>query len=181
LEYERSYPGSEANSRYFGGNEEDEFALGWPEDQMEVDDTGIDHHDKPWSPPPLDSEDEAGFGDEELQREHERLRGTTPPNSNLTRLREAFGGIQHTEADINMSIDEAFDIDLDFGPPEDNGVDFEALASCSSSVRPRVQKQYGRHAHQPVNQPAVQRPHPRPTQSRQQGAPTEQVTRSDLD
>ncbi|KIJ06070.1 hypothetical protein PAXINDRAFT_20719 [Paxillus involutus ATCC 200175] len=155
LEYERSYPGSEADSRYFGRNEEDEFALGWPEDQMEVNDTGVDHHDKPWSPLPLDSEDEARFGDEELQCEHEHLRGTTPPNSNLTRLQEAFGGIQHTEAVINMSIDEAFDIDLDFGPPEDNGVDFEALDSCSSS-------------------PAVQRPHPRPTQSHQQGAPTEQ-------
>ncbi|KIJ07182.1 hypothetical protein PAXINDRAFT_19620 [Paxillus involutus ATCC 200175] len=140
---------------------------------MEVDNTGIDHHDKPWSPPPFDSEDEAGFGDEELQREHECLWGTTPPNSNLTRLQEAFGGIQHTEADINMSIDKAFDIDLDFGPPEDNGVDFEALTSCSSSVRPHVQKQYGQHAHQPVNQPAVQHPHPCPMQSRQQGAPTE--------
>ncbi|KIJ19457.1 hypothetical protein PAXINDRAFT_7938 [Paxillus involutus ATCC 200175] len=174
LEYERSYPGSEADSRYFGRNEEDEFALGWPEDQMEVDDTGIDHHDKPWSPLPLDSEDEARFGDEELQREHKHLRGTTPSNSNLTRLQEAFGSIQYTEAVINMSIDEAFDIDLDFGPPEDNGVDFEALTSCSSSVRPCVQKQYGRHAHQPVNQPAVQRPHPHPTQSHQQGAPTEQ-------
>ncbi|KIJ12223.1 hypothetical protein PAXINDRAFT_14994 [Paxillus involutus ATCC 200175] len=123
---------------------------------MEVDDTGVDHHDKPWSPPPLDSEDEAGFGDEELQCEHKHLRGTTSPNSNLTCLQEAFGGSQHTEADINMSIDEAFDIDLNFGPPEDNGVDFEALASRSSS-------------------PAVQHPHPRPMQSRQQGAPTEQV------
>ncbi|KIJ11213.1 hypothetical protein PAXINDRAFT_15844 [Paxillus involutus ATCC 200175] len=141
LEYERSYPGLEANSRYFGRNEEDEFALGWPEDQMEVNDTGIDHHDKPWSPPPLDSKDEAGFGDEELQHEHECLWGTTPPNSNLTHLQEAFGGIQHTEVDINMSIDEAFDIDLNFGPPEDNGVDFKALASHSSSVQPRVQKQ----------------------------------------
>ncbi|KIJ11318.1 hypothetical protein PAXINDRAFT_15785 [Paxillus involutus ATCC 200175] len=73
-----------------------------------------------------------------------------------------------------MSIDEAFDIDLDFGPLEDNRVDFEALASRSSSVQPCVQKQYGQHAHQPVNQHAVQRPYPCPTQSRQQGAPTEQ-------